>query len=49
MHPNKFDSREELIANLGNYLFEYNHLRRHEGLKYQPPFDKLQMVTELLS
>ena len=49
MHPNKFDSQEELMLNLGNYLFEYNHLRRHGGLNYQTPFDKLKSVTELVS
>jgi len=48
-NPNKFESMEDLILNLGNYLFEYNHLRRHGGLNYQTPFDKLQKVTELLS
>lgn len=47
--PNSFDSREDLILNLGNFLFEYNHLRRHGGLKYCTPFDKLENVTELLS
>jgi len=47
--PNSFDSREDLILNLGNFLFEYNHLRRHGGLKYCTPFDKLESVTELLS
>ncbi len=46
---NHFDSMEDLILNLGNYLFEYNHLRRHGGLNYETPFDKLQKVTELLS
>lgn len=49
MYPNKFDSQEELMLNLGNYLFEYNHLRRHGGLNYQSPFDKLKSVTELVS
>lgn len=47
--PNKFDTQEDLILNLGNYLFEYNHLRIHGGLNYQSPFDKLKKVTELLS
>jgi hypothetical protein len=32
-----------------NFLFEYNHLKRHEGLKYIPPYEKLEKVTELLS
>lgn len=48
-YPNTFDSEKELMLNLGNFLFEYNHLRRHGGLNYITPFDKLQKVTELLS
>ncbi len=47
--PNTFDSQEDIVLNLGNFLFEYNHLRRHGGLNYETPFDKLQRVTELLS
>jgi transposase InsO family protein len=47
--PNSFDSDKDLILNLGNFLFEYNHLRRHGGLHYLTPFDKLEKVTELLS
>lgn len=47
--PNSFNSPEDLILNLGNYLFEYNHLRKHGGLNYETPFDKLQKVTELVS
>ena len=48
-YPNSFESTEDMILNLGNYLFEYNHLRKHGGLNYETPFDKLQNVTELLS
>lgn len=48
-YSNTFDSKEDLIMNLGNFLFQYNHLRRHGGLNYQTPFDKLEKVTELLS
>jgi transposase InsO family protein len=48
-YPNAFDSMEDVVLNLGNYLFEYNHLRKHGGLNYETPFDKLQKVTELLS
>lgn len=48
-YPNSFDSQEDLVMNLGNFLFEYNHLRKHGGLNYETPFDKLQNVTELLS
>ena len=47
--PNDFDSEKDLVGNLGNYLFEYNHLRKHGGLNYITPFDKLEKVTELLS
>jgi len=35
--------------NLGNFLFEFNHLRKHGGLNYETPFDKLRKVAELLS
>ncbi len=48
-YPNLFESKEDLILNLGNFLFEFNHLRQHGGLNYETPFDKLQKVTELLS
>ena len=48
IHPNTFESEKDLVLNLGNFLFEYNHLRRHGGLNYVSPFDKLQSVTELL-
>ena len=48
-YPNSFNSEKDLILNLGNFLFEYNHLRKHGGLNYETPFDKLQKVTELLS
>lgn len=46
---NLFNSEKDLIMNLGNFIFEYNHLRRHGELNYQTPFDKLEKVTELLS
>jgi hypothetical protein len=48
-YPNRFTSERDLILNLGNFLFEFNHLRRHGGLQYMTPFDKLEKVTELLS
>jgi transposase InsO family protein len=47
--PNSFKDLNEVREQLGRYLFEYNHLRRHGGLKYETPFDKLQKVTELVS
>lgn len=48
-YPNSYESEEDLKMNLGNYIFEYNHLRKHGGLNYETPFDKLKRVTELLS
>jgi len=42
-------NREDLILNLGNFLFKYNHLQTHGGLSYKTPFDKLKCVTGLLS
>jgi len=48
-YPNSFDSVKDLIYNLGNFLYEYNHLRRHGGLGYLTPYEKLEKVTELLS
>jgi len=40
---------KDLIYNPGNFLFEYNHLRRHRELEYITPHEKLEKVTELLS
>lgn len=34
---------------MGSYLFEDNHLRRHGGLNYETPFDKLPKATELVN
>ena len=47
--PNEFKNMQEVKEQLGSYLFEYNHLRRHGGLDYITPFDKLVKVTELVS
>ena len=46
--PNTFTSEKDLILNLGNFLYEFNHLRRHGGLNYDTPFDKLLNVTKRL-
>ena len=48
-YPNSFDSEKDLIMNIGNFLFEFSHIRKHGGLNYETPFDKLQKVTELVS
>ena len=47
--PNEFKDMTEVREQLGSFLFEYNHLRRHGGLDYITPFDKLEKVTELVS
>jgi hypothetical protein len=47
--PNSFKDLEEVKEQIGRFLFEYNHLRRHGGLNYMTPFDKLLKVTELVS
>jgi len=41
---NHFKNKKDVILNLGNYLFEFNHLRKRGGLNYQTPFDKLEKV-----
>ena len=48
LRPNYFKTKHEFVKNLGNFLLEYNHIRRHGGLKYQIPYEKLKSVTELL-
>ena len=46
---NSFESEKDLVLNIGNFLFEFNYLRRYGGLNYETPFDRLEKVTELLS
>ena len=48
LYPNVFESEQDIVMNLGNYLFKYNHLRRHGGLNYSTPFDKLLNITKSL-
>jgi hypothetical protein len=33
LSPNSFESKEDVVMNLGNFLFEYNHLIRHGGFE----------------
>jgi hypothetical protein len=49
LRANTFDSIEEVKKQLRGFLFDYTNLRRHGGLNYIAPFDKLDKVTELLS
>jgi len=48
-YPISFDPQEDIVLNLGNFLFEFNHLRSDEGLNYETLFYKLQEATELVS
>ena len=52
LHPNRFTTLQELIYNLGEYLYNFNHTRRHGGLNYITPWQKYvsvsKIVTELL-
>ena len=44
-----FTGLNEFIEQLGAYLFEYNHSRRHGGIGYETPYEKCVRVTELLT
>lgn len=41
-------SKEELIAEIGGFMYRYNYQRRHGGLNYKTPLDKLRYVTEIM-
>ena len=47
--PNSIKDLWEVKEQIEGFLFEYNTLRRHAGLHYMIPFDKLLIVTELVS
>ncbi len=44
-----FKDMEEFKEQLGHYIFDYNHCRRHGGIQYQTPYEKLEKVTEILT
>jgi hypothetical protein len=44
-----FKDINEFKEQLGAYIFDYNHCRRHGGIEYQTPYEKLEKVTELLT
>lgn len=46
--PNYFSNRSRFVMELGNFLYWYNNERRHGGLDYRTPLDKLVSVTELV-
>jgi len=41
-------TKEELIAELDGFMYRYNYQRRHSGLGYETPLDKLKFVASLL-
>jgi hypothetical protein len=45
----QFKDIEDFKEQLGNFIYEYNHLRRHGGIDYITPFDKLEKVSKLLT
>lgn len=52
LSPNRFTGLKDFIGNLGEYLYRFNHERRHGGLGYITPWQKYvsvsKIVTELL-
>lgn len=49
IRPNCFKDMNEFKEQLGGFIFNYNHSRRHGGIDYQTPFEKLEKVTKLLT
>lgn len=49
IRANHFKDIEEFKEQLGGFIFHYNHSRRHGGIDYQTPFEKLEKVTKLLT
>ena len=41
-------TKEQLQAELDGFMYRYNYLRRHGGLDYQTPLDKLKFIAGLL-
>ena len=41
-------SIEELEQEIGGFMYRYNYQRRHGGLNYPTPLDKLKSIAELL-
>ena len=49
IRSNYFKNIKEFKECLGDYIYNYNHLRLHGGIGYITPFEKLEKVTELLT
>ncbi|PIP32711.1 hypothetical protein COV53_04360 [Candidatus Gottesmanbacteria bacterium CG11_big_fil_rev_8_21_14_0_20_37_11] len=33
LRPNYYKTKQDFVKNLGHFLLEYNHIRRHGGFK----------------
>ena len=44
-----FHNIEEFKEQFGAFLFDYNHCRRHGGIQYLTPYEKLEKVTEIFT
>lgn len=49
VNAHSFKGIEDFKEQLGQYIFEYNHTRRHGGIQYLTPYEKLEKVTEILT
>jgi len=46
LYPNRFATLKDLVYNLGEYIYQYNHTRRHGGLNYITPWTKFLQVNQ---
>lgn len=49
IYPNSFSTKQELILNLGEYLYQFNHFRKHGGLDYETPWNKYLRVSNFIT
>lgn len=49
IRPHSFPHIADFKEQLAHYMFDYNHCRRHGGLMYLTPYEKLEKVTEILT
>jgi hypothetical protein len=49
IRPHAFPDIQDFKEQLAQYMFDYNHCRRHGGLLYLTPYEKLEKVTEILT
>jgi transposase InsO family protein len=45
---NETITKEELTAEINGFMYRYNYQRKHGGLKYITPLDKLKNIADLL-